>query len=471
MIIWFYSERQRLDHTQIIKLLLALATLGIFTILLVTARISHREGEPIATKRALLGALTVPLPYLALYLLQFPGRDLIALIFIAIPLLSLAILIMPWPVRTRSATPEPRHRIDERDTMFSRNEIKPGSPEFAAYYQARPDALKRDELFRAKPGLMSPDAQFYHPLFFTAAEVSFTTIDALQQKVEPVVSRQVTALDPAETAGFIKSWIKKSGAHSIGITRLKPEHLYSVGGRGNRYGKDVVCDQQTAIAFSVEMNKNMVACGPGAPTVLESADQYLLAAVLAVKLAAFLARLGYKSRAHIDANYLVVCPLVARDAGLGEIGRMGLLMTPKLGPRVRLAVVTTELDLPPDAWKEDRSMTEFCRTCQKCADVCPSQAIPRDDMTADQDGLVRWQIDQERCFSYWCQTGTDCGRCIALCPYAHPDNPMHNTVRFLIRHAPVFRRFAAVFDDWLYGSKPAPHADCGWKISKKGEMR
>jgi hypothetical protein len=48
---------------------------------------------------------------------------------------------------------------------------------------------------------------------------------------------------------------------------------------------------------------------------------------------------------------------------------------------------------------------------------------------------------------------------------------MHNTVRFLIRHAPVFRRFAAVFDDWLYGSKPAPHADCGWKISKKGEMR
>ncbi|MFQ6103859.1 MAG: hypothetical protein ACE5OP_06150 [Candidatus Glassbacteria bacterium] len=49
--------------------------------------------------------------------------------------------------------------------------------------------------------------------------------------------------------------------------------------------------------------------------------------------------LGYPARTHIDGNYRVVCPLVARDAGIGEIGRMGLLMTPRLGPRVRIAVV------------------------------------------------------------------------------------------------------------------------------------
>ena len=43
-------------------------------------------------------------------------------------------------------------------------------------------------------------------------------------------------------------------------------------------------------------------------------------------------RLGYPARAHIDGNYRVIAPLVARDAGLGEIGRMGLLMTPRSRP-------------------------------------------------------------------------------------------------------------------------------------------
>lgn len=442
-----------------------------FCILMMTAVLSHLEHEPLAARRALIGAVLIPIPYLILFFFPFHGSSALALGLILTPLSIAFVLLLPLPLGMKSSSPKPRFRIDERDTMFSRNEIKPGSPAFETYYQANPETKIRDDLFRAKPGLMSPEAQFHHPLFFTAADASFTTIDALQQKVEPPVSNKAAVIDPLETSRFIKSWIKQSGAHSVGITRLKPAHLYSVSGRGSRYGQDVVCQHQTAIAFSVEMHKNMVACGPGAPTLLESADQYLLAAVLAVKLASFLASLGYKSRAHIDANYLVVCPLVARDAGLGEIGRMGLLMTPKLGPRVRLAVVTTELELPLDPRNEDKSMTEFCRFCKKCADVCPSQAIPKEEMTADRNGLVRWQIDQERCFSYWCQTGTDCGRCIALCPYAHPDNLMHNTVRFLIRHAPVFRRYAAIFDDWLYGAKPTPHSECGWNISKQGEKR
>lgn len=67
-----------------------------------------------------------------------------------------------------------------------------------------------------------------------------------------------------------------------------------------------------------------------------------------MQLAEFMRSIGYPARAHIDGSYRVVCPLVARDAGLGEIGRMGLLMTPELGPRVRIAVVTTDLPLVPD---------------------------------------------------------------------------------------------------------------------------
>ncbi len=76
---------------------------------------------------------------------------------------------------------------------------------------------------------------------------------------------------------------------------------------------------------------------------MESAHQYVEAARTAIQLAAFIRNLGYDARAHIDGNYQVIAPLVARDAGLGEIGRMSLLITPKHGPRVRLAVVTTNM--------------------------------------------------------------------------------------------------------------------------------
>ncbi|MEZ4388953.1 MAG: hypothetical protein R3D98_15515 [Candidatus Krumholzibacteriia bacterium] len=37
----------------------------------------------------------------------------------------------------------------------------------------------------------------------------------------------------------------------------------------------------------------------------------------------------------------------ALEPGLGEIGRMGLPMAPRQGPRVRLAVLTCDLPLPP----------------------------------------------------------------------------------------------------------------------------
>ena len=37
------------------------------------------------------------------------------------------------------------------------------------------------------------------------------------------------------------------------------------------------------------------------------------------------------------------------------------------------------------------------------------------------DGVSRWQINSESCYTLWCKIGTDCGRCMSVCPYAHPD--------------------------------------------------
>ena len=118
----------------------------------------------------------------------------------------------------------------------------------------------------------------------------------------------------------------------------------------------------------------------------------------------------------MDGDYRVICPLVARMRGLGEIGRMGLLMTPYHGPRVRIAVVTTDLELIPDEHIPDSSMIDFCTICGKCAENCPPKAISSGDRI-EIDGALRWRIDSDMCYRYWSAMGTDCGRCMTVCPF------------------------------------------------------
>ena len=209
------------------------------------------------------------------------------------------------------------------------------------------------------------------------------------------------------------------------------------------------------------MDWDLVSTAPWAPTLMESARQYAEAAKIALQLASFIRQLGHPARAHINGNYRVIAPLVARDAGLGEIGRMGLLMTPDLGPRVRLGVVTTDVPLHPDWRSDDTSMLDFCQLCVKCAACCPIHAIPDGDRQ-EIDGALRWRINSESCFTYWCTVGTDCAVCMRVCPYSHPVNYLHNTVRWGLKRSALFRQFALKMDDFFYGRKPEPAPVPDW---------
>ena len=376
--------------------------------------------------------------------------------FLIITLLPLALyLFVPkWFFKKEQET-KPVGRIDERNTMFSRNELKTGTKRFEKYYTEFPDHKPKDDLFRNNPGLLNKKTAFYNPLAFAMADAGFETVAAFHPIVKGETSEKTQDLDRRKLDLFIREWLRKRGVVSAGITKMQEYHWYSTGGRADRYDKDIKPSLPLGIAFTVEMDSDMVACSPKAPIVMESAQQYLNAGTIATQLALFLRNLGYRARAHIDGNYEVVCPLVARDAGLGEIGRMGLLMTPQLGPRVRIAVVTTDAPLKVDSRNFDPSVEDFCSKCLKCADACPASAISKKEKELI-GGIKRWQIDQEKCFTYWSYAGTDCGRCISVCPYSHPDNLFHNTIRFMIRNFPNFRKPAVWLDDLFYGRRPSP---------------
>jgi ferredoxin len=420
-----------------------------------------REGERRAAGIALAAGVFLALPFFAAIALPAVGQALV--LGVAVFLFVCGLVLFGLPMRPVDRVGEtPQSRIDERDTMFARARLVPGSPEYESYYAARPGYKAGDDKTRALPGLLSQGARAFDPVAFASADASFGLTEALRDAIDgPVASEQVEAGAPAMT-DLVKNLARYYGALTVGVAELQPYHVYSHIGRGSgRYGAPVELDHRYAIAFTVEMDPAMVGTAPHGPTVMESARQYVEAARVAVQLANVIRLLGYGARAHIDGNYRVVAPLVARDAGLGEIGRMGLLMTPALGPRVRLGIVTTDLGLAPDGRRPDPSVLDFCRVCQKCATCCPPGAIPAGDRQ-EIEGALRWRIDSDLCFRYWNVMGTDCARCMAVCPYSHPSGAFHNLIRWGIRRSGTARRAAVRLDDLFYGRVPPPKPSPRW---------
>jgi epoxyqueuosine reductase QueG len=108
--------------------------------------------------------------------------------------------------------------------------------------------------------------------------------------------------------------------------------------------------------------------------------------------------------------------MAATSAGIGWVGRSGLLISPEHGPRLTLATVLTDAPLAPD----DPIEASRCGACTLCRDHCPSGAITgaewsRRDPFAE---LVRLGACREYQAAGRRTPGKPtCGLCITVCPY------------------------------------------------------
>jgi ferredoxin len=433
-------------------LILSITAVGLIPSIAFTV-ISFLEGEKRAGLRALLITFLLGFTLLIPLILNENGR--IFVISVELGLLILGMIGFLLPIgKIDLELNIPAKKVDEREIIFARARLEPGSTNYQSYYLEHPEHQQQDDQSRAQPGLMSPKAKFTDPLHSASTDGSFFLTESLREAVDSPLAAERVKNSVEEFTSTVKFLAYYYGALSCGITELKPHHIYSHIGRGTGvYGTPVDLNHQFGIAFTVEMDFEMTSTAPYPPLTMESGRQYVEAARIAVQLAAAIRFLGYPARAHIDGNYRVIAPLVARDAGLGEIGRMGLLMTPRQGPRVRVGVVTTDLPLLTDGYQPDPSLIDFCQICKKCAENCPSQSIPAGDREID-NGVLRWKINPETCYHYWTVVGTDCGKCMAVCPYSHPDNWIHNLIRWGNYRSGLFRRLALILDDFFYGKHP-----------------
>ena len=103
------------------------------------------------------------------------------------------------------------------------------------------------------------------------------------------------------------------------------------------------------------------------------------------KLATFVRALedGARARPLSDDAPILERAWAAR-AGLGFVGKNGMVIVPGRGSFVLLGEVVTSIELEPDA-----PMAERCGTCTRCLDACPTGAL-----------VEPFVLDARRCVSY-----------------------------------------------------------------------
>ena len=104
----------------------------------------------------------------------------------------------------------------------------------------------------------------------------------------------------------------------------------------------------------------------------------------------------------------------ATRAGLGWIGKTALFVSPELGPKLRLATVFTDLELPVGV----PVTSGRCGSCLRCVEACPAQA-GRDVQW--QAGMAREELYDERAcerhLAGYEEFSGICGICVAVCPF------------------------------------------------------
>jgi len=251
---------------------------------------------------------------------------------------------------------------------------------------------------------------------------SWKSLEVSKENLDSEMKSRKKICNPSIISEKIKSAGRFYGASLVGIARLNEFWVYSYSyNRSTEQNHPIRLPQryEFAVVMAIEMDYDkfvMSDIGASAATGLG----YSKMAFVSSLLAQFIRNLGYEALPCGNDTALSI-PL-AIDAGLGELGRNGLLVTPDFGSRVRLCKVLTDLPLKADK-PISFGVQEYCEKCKKCLESCPVQAI-REDKTAEaittsnNSGILKWPVNGEKCFGFWCETGIDCSICIKVCPFS-----------------------------------------------------
>jgi NAD-dependent dihydropyrimidine dehydrogenase PreA subunit len=297
-------------------------------------------------------------------------------------------------------------RSDERNTIFSRMELVENSDAYNEYYSMHPERKEIDDFFREAREQREDDIHIRRQV-----DSTFDLLKDMRQFARGEAAEQQITISPSEATAYLQQLAQSYGAVVFGTALLGESCFYKIRGRGNEYGKGVNIDKRQGIVFGVHMNLQQIRQAPKPEASAEVVNGYARVALAGLALSYCIRSWGWKADCTMDGRADVILPIAARYAGLGSIGRSGLLLTKEYGPCIRLGAVLT--DLPLERTKRNEcNESRVCAACRKCAEACPGKAL---DMNYHENGQFH-PVNDNECFKKWLEFGTDCGLCIAQCP-------------------------------------------------------
>ncbi len=234
---------------------------------------------------------------------------------------------------------------------------------------------------------------------------------------------QVDCGSPDEAAQTIKKVAMTFGADLVGITERDERWTYTErfsATTGEAKPNPLDDTLKHVIVIGQSMDHDLIRTAPSALAGTATGLGYSHDAMVLLGVSQYLKNLGYEAVPSMNDTTLGIP--YAIKAGLGEYGRNGLVITPEFGPRIRVGKIFTNLPLSHDR-PIDFGVRSFCDTCTRCADACPSQAIPLGPPTRKQHNksnlldVNKWSVNGESCFGYWAKINSDCAICVRVCPF------------------------------------------------------
>lgn len=203
----------------------------------------------------------------------------------------------------------------------------------------------------------------------------------------------------------LRRFAQLAGVDDIGFSSVPQEWVF----------KNTAVRYTQVIVLVMEMDKARMDLAPNADTAVMVHETYNQLGQVANKIADWLRERGYAAHAGHPLGGMALYPPMAQAAGLGWRGINGLLITPKFGPRVRLAAVFTEIEnLPVYEGDEHAWILDFCQSCHRCVRDCPPDAF-YESPSQHENGLVT-VLDNSKCFPYFAKNH-GCSICIKVCPF------------------------------------------------------
>jgi epoxyqueuosine reductase len=172
------------------------------------------------------------------------------------------------------------------------------------------------------------------------------------------------------------------------------------------YGKN-------AIILGMEMKWDKIKTAPSAQCEIEVFRVYKVLGDVTIQLTEYLKQHGYKSEAHHPfGGKLLYGPHVVA-AGLGVMGRNGLIITPEFGPRQRWSIITTDAEIQESLPRNLNELREFCESCGLCVEKCKGNAVYENPIQK-ANGIIT-HIDRSKCITSILNNNY-CSYCLRICP-------------------------------------------------------